>query len=99
MSATLCTLLIFMAWSLGAFGASWPGMARADKLDEIERKQDMQLRLTLAQEICRIHQLRLESSGPVWVQLNASFERRQEDYAAVNDGARYPVQECGLRAE
>ena len=95
-SGLLAFLFAAFLWSVGAFAAlGYPGLARADKLSEIERKQDIQLRLTLAQEICRLYFLRMDASGQLWTQLNDTFEKRQEEYAAVNGGQRYQTSsEC-----
>jgi len=94
-SGVLSFLFLAFLWSVGAFAAlGFPGLARADKLAEIERKQDMQLRITLAQEVCRLYFLRMDASGQLWAQLNDTFDKRQEEYAAVNNGQRYPTSEC-----
>jgi len=79
------------------------GFAMAEEVDdvkgrltEIEKKQDIALRIALAEEICRLYTLRAanENNQALWRTLNATFNDRQEDYRAVNDGQPYNIGEC-----
>lgn len=62
---------------------------------DVATSQRTLLRLALAQEICRIYWLRMDADGLLLSQLNASFDRQQEEYASINDGVRYAAIECG----
>lgn len=66
------------------------------RLTAIETKQDIALRIALADEICRLYALRDQSvSQPtLWRTLNDTFNDRQEDYAAINSGREYDVSQC-----
>lgn len=101
-SLSIGGLIVFAIWAVGGFGfAGFEGLARAGEIDKlgnrmakIESNQQTGLRITLASEICRIHWLRMEASGEMWVELNKSFDARQEEYAGINGGHRYLVAEC-----
>jgi hypothetical protein len=102
MAGTMFALLLWVSWAMGMFtylGAT--GLARADELNKVEGRlasieanQRVALRITLSGEICRLYWLRMGATGEAWVQFNNGFEQRQEEYAAVNGGARYPAAEC-----
>jgi hypothetical protein len=71
-------------------------------IGRLERKVDAQgetqneiLRLAMITELCRIYWLRMGESGVLLQQLNDTFERLQTNYAALNNGARFPAVECG----
>jgi hypothetical protein len=101
MAISVGTLMLWAAWAMGLFaGVGFPGFARADeteKLDmrlaQIEQKQDITAKLALAAEVCRIYYLRMTAEGQLRVQLNNSFEEKQEQYSAIA-GQRYSVAEC-----
>jgi hypothetical protein len=96
-SGFISGIVVWIMWAMGAFAAfGMPGLARADKLENIEQKQNLTLQLTLAREICRVYFLREDArgNGPLWESLNETFERRQVEYAGVNKGLRYPAAEC-----
>lgn len=94
-SGLLAFLLAAFLWSVGAFAMlGFSGFARADRLADMEAKQDVGLRITLSQEICRLYWLRMDSTGAALEQFNNSYERRQEEYATVNRGRRYDTREC-----
>lgn len=103
-SASIATLFLFCAWGFGMFtGMGFPGYARADDLRHVDQRlvnletnQLTALRITLAGEVCRLHFLRMAAAGDVWIQLNKSFEDRQEEYARANGGVRYNVVECSM---
>jgi hypothetical protein len=102
-SLSIGTLGLFAAWTLGWFTALGfsSGFARADetkalsgRLASIEDNQKTGLRITLAQEICRLYFLRDSATGEAWRVFNDSLDKHQEEYATVNKGIRYPVVEC-----
>lgn len=66
------------------------------RLGAIETKQDIALRIALADEICRLHALRDANvtNPPLWRTLNDTFNARQEDYRAVNNGNEYAIAQC-----
>lgn len=66
------------------------------RLAAIETKQNIALRIALADEICRLYTLRAANvaNPPLWQTLNATFNARQQDYGAVNDGREYDVGQC-----
>lgn len=66
------------------------------RLGTIETKQDIALRIALADEICRLYTLRAANvaNPPLWRTLNETFNARQEDYSAVNKGREYDVGQC-----
>ena len=89
------------SWLPGISGFALAADLEASKLEtnsrlsSIEAKQDISLRLALAAEICRIQSLRNATADAVMrAQLNRSFDEKQEQYASVNRGARYPIAEC-----
>lgn len=67
-----------------------------ERLGQIESKQDIALRIALADEICRLYALRAENAAnpPLWRTLNDTFNARQVDYARVNEGRQYDVGQC-----
>jgi hypothetical protein len=69
------------------------------RLGMIETKQDIALRIALADEICRLYALRAESTTnpSLWRTLNETFNSRQEDYRAVNDGSEYVIAQCSAQ--
>jgi hypothetical protein len=84
-----------------------PGFAMAGEVEEkvaqldsrlgaIESKQDIALRIALADEICRLFELREQSRGnaPLFQTLNEAFNDRQEDYRNVNGARPYDVAQC-----
>lgn len=66
------------------------------RLGAIETKQDIALRIALADEICRLYALRAANTAnpDLWRTLNETFNQRQENYRAVNSGADYDVGQC-----
>lgn len=96
MAATVGGLVVYALWGFGAFAMiGFPGYARAGKLEEVAQKQDVQLQLTLAAEICRLNQLRMEAPTlELFNVLGTTLENRQTQYAAVNGGQRYRLEEC-----
>lgn len=66
------------------------------RLATIETKQNIALRIALADEICRLYALRASNvaNPPLWRTLNDTFNARQQDYSAVNEGREYDVGQC-----
>jgi hypothetical protein len=95
-------IMFWIVWAVGGFATlGAPGLARADELNKVEQRlaniegnQQVALRITLSGEICRVYWLRMSATGEAWVQFNNAFEARQEEYARVNGGVRYPAVEC-----
>lgn len=70
------------------------------RLNSLEEKQNVALRLQLAAEICRVwRQRQTETSTVTRVILDNAFDRLQENYASVNRGVRYSAGECSRRNE
>lgn len=70
------------------------------RLNSLEEKQNVALRLQLAAEICRVwRQRQTETGAATRAILDNAFDRLQEDYASVNRGFRYSVGECSRRNE
>jgi hypothetical protein len=95
-----------IAWACGLIPGI-RGFALANEVDEkiaqldhrlsaIETKQDIALRIALADEICRLYSLRAANTAnpDLWRTLNETFNQRQENYRAVNNGADYDVGQC-----
>lgn len=94
-----------VAWACGLLEPHLSGFAWAADVDrmqtEIERKlsrlessQNMLLRIAIAQEVCRLYQLRNASGdGSLQRQLQQSLFEKQEEYFSLT-GQRYPVVEC-----
>lgn len=84
----------------------WQGpVAKASSQKEIDKKIEIllsqstrNLKIGLAQEICRLVQLRQQANDAdnerLVRLLNQSYEVKQEEYADLNKGARYPTSEC-----
>lgn len=95
-----------IAWACGLIPGI-RGFALANEVDEkiaqldhrlsaIEAKQDIALRIALADEICRLYALRAQNvaNPPLWRTLNDTFNARQQDYSAINGGREYDVGQC-----
>lgn len=67
------------------------------QLEQIQKSQRISLRITLAEEICRLRALRerATSNEPLWAQLDKTFHEQQENYKTVDDhGAEYDISQC-----
>jgi len=88
-------------WLPGIQGFAMAGEVEGleNKLVAIETKQNIALRIALADEICRLHALRDQnvSNQPLWQTLNETFNNRQEDYRAVNNGVEYAISQCSAQ--
>lgn len=101
------SLLLLAALQLGHMWVSetmpWQGgTAKAGELSSVEEKLDRlleqsttDLKLSLGQEICRLYFARMEANSPaVDGILSESYDEKQAEYAELNEGRRYNVDEC-----
>ena len=99
-------ICVHIAWACGWLPGI-QGFALAENVEEenktirsrltaIESKQDIALRIALADEICRLFTLRSANvaNPPLWRTLNDTFNARQEDYAQISEGRAYDVAQC-----
>jgi hypothetical protein len=93
----LCAFSLHVAWACGAFAAlGMAGFALTtdvvslrEKLDTIEAKQNLGLRISLAADICRLYVAKEEVFG-----LDRIYEERQDDYKTVNLNVPYDTTQC-----
>lgn len=91
------TAYILGAFATIGFPTRFAEANEVNKIDQrlmaIETQQTIATKITLGQEICRLLFLRQKAEGQLWVQLDQSFNEKQNQYAQI-DGNRYPVNEC-----
>lgn len=104
-AVSLGGLIFVTAGAAGAF--TWAGISAhanegevtrqvhklENRLTAIEDTQRIAARLVIAGEICRLHYLRMGTSGALRLQLNTSYEEKQNEYFRIA-GSRYPINEC-----
>jgi hypothetical protein len=67
------------------------------QLSQIQHSQRISLRIALAEEICRLRELRSKATEnvPLWQQLDKTFREQQENYKTVDDhGEEYDTSQC-----
>ena len=91
------------------FTGAWPWggrVAKAAQIDDLDDKIGKiadqvtgSYKIVLAQEICRLYFLRESARGDTHEALSDAYETKQTEYADLNKGVRYPVQECSRPAD
>lgn len=102
-----CGLLIVFLALVGHMVVSevlpWQGpVARAADQEKLDEKLNTLLeqstatyKIALAQEICKLHFLRLEATSVrLHETLTLQYEEKQDEYAALNEKRRYILTEC-----
>lgn len=101
-SLSITGFFVFILWAIGTFSSfGFEGFARAGEISKLslqignlQASQQAGLKITIGQEICRVYFLRETASGDAWVVFNDSLGKRQQDYADINKGERFPLMEC-----